>query len=188
MSKTIKSEHILKMKSSSFKIGIVETLAGLVLFLLPQLLPGIIMLTMGIIFTVVAGIYLLILVRRPKEITQYHSYILPIGLLLLGIYTIINPNNVVSIIAWIFGAGTIIKGIFTLLSIGSPLRTNGYKLAGLFSIIVGIIIIYVSGSAGELFSYFIGFSLFFNGILDIFSARDLGKIVKISGTDDYVIK
>ncbi len=187
MYKNLNADILNKMKNKGYKIGIIEIIFGAILFLLPNLLPGIIMLTMGIIFSLIAVIYIAILIKSPKEITKFYSYILPGCLLLLGIYTMIYPINVVSIIAWIFGIGTVIKGVATLLSINSPIKSNGYKLAGLFSVIIGVVIIMASSNVGELFSYYIGFSLAFNGILDLWHAHDIGKMAKIVDSDQYVI-
>ncbi len=165
-----------ELKKNILKIGIMEVVLGLVLFLLPSLLPGMIMIAMGIIFVLI-GVINIILIRKQPE-AKIYSYFLPVVLIVLGGYTIINPSNVVTIIAWIIGAGTIVKGVFMIMSKDMPTNSQGYKIAGIASIIMGIIIILLASSAGTLFSYYMGAIVVFHGGVDLWRAYELSRATK----------
>ncbi len=165
-----------ELKKNILKIGIMEVVFGLVMFLLPSLLPGMIMIAMGTIFVLI-GVINIVLIRKQPE-AKIYSYILPAVLLLLGGYTIINPSNVVTIIAWIIGAGTIVKGAFMILSKDMPTNSQGYKIAGIASLVMGIIIILLASNAGTLFSYYIGAIVVFHGAVDLWRAYELNKASK----------
>ena len=79
---------------------------------------------------------------------------------ILGIILIANPEETVKVISYILGAGLIIVGIFQILNYikmnGQSDLYNYHLIYGIMTIVIGIITIIYSATIGSIFRIIIG--------------------------------
>ena len=87
---------------------------------------------------------------------------------ILGIILIANPEETVKVISYILGAGLIIVGIFQILNYikmnGQSDLYNYHLIYGIMTIVIGIITIIYSATIGSIFRIIIGIWIIIAGV------------------------
>lgn len=174
-------EDLKSLKKTELSMSIVQIVAGIVFMLLPGLLPNGVVKAVAIIAIVVGGIMLGFMFTRPKELNTWKSYTLPVVIIAIGFYTFIQTEQTIQIISYGVGIVTILKGIGDLLNTTSPIEKNKRIALGVVSIILGIIIIVLSGDSRNInlmFSYYIGIDLIIQGCMGLYVYSQINKAIE----------
>ncbi len=179
-------EKLKAMRKSGLNIIIIQIIASVALFLLPNLLPNLTLDFIGIISIIFGAILIFITVKKPNEFVTWKSYILPVVIIGIGLFVLIYTNATLTILAWAIGTATIVKGIGTIFLKETPVQNPKFKIFGLINIAIGISIIVLANNIGEVFSYYVALILIYQTIVDLLIYADLGKIIESAGSSETV--
>ncbi len=179
-------ETLKAMKKQGFTLIVIQAIIAVLLILLPNLLPNGIIDVIGIITAVFGGIYLYTITKRPKEFTTWKSYIFPAVLILAGLFIFIYTQKTWIIIAWIIGFTSIVRGVGTFFLQSSPVKNPRYRIFGIISIVIGVIMIILASRLNTFISYYIAAMLIYHVITDLIIYMDLGKFIDSAGDSEVI--
>ncbi len=102
--------------------------------------------------------------------------------LFIGLFLVIRPAFIVNIFAVVLGIAVLIDGIYDL-QLAVDIKENGYDkwfihlITAIITIILALIIIFTS-SGIELMTVFIGISLLFDGLTNIFAIISIKRLLR----------
>lgn len=179
-------ETLKAMKNSGRNLIIIQLIASIVLFLLPNLLPNSIFKIIGFVAIAIGAFLIYTTIKKPKELTSWKSYILPVVMVLVGLFVFIQTQEALQLVALAIGLATIVKGIGTVFLKDTPVQNPRYKIFGIISICIGISVIIFSNNIGAFLSYYIGAILLYHAIVDILLYIDLGKVINSAGNSETI--
>ena len=167
---------------------------GILFIALPETSANVLCTISGIMLAAVGAVSLVAAFSGPG--TDKHSLILGIALMLAGVFCIVRPASVMSILAAIFGIFIVIDGTITLIDAidCAKAKIEGWfviMLISLVSIALGAVVMFVGSNT---LMYIAGIGLIVEGVLVIvtlclFGARIreakriIGEIVSVESAD-----
>lgn len=182
-------ENLKAIKKSGFTMALIQLIIGILFIFIPWVLPSSVMVIISVLTIIVGILCICIIMYRPKELVSWKSFVMPVVIIGIGVFILLNPTTTITIIAWAFAAATILKGIGTLFFNDLPVNRKKYRVFGIVSIVIGIVIIILAQDAAniqKLISYVIGIDLIFHAVVDFMINHDLGKIIKSAGDSEVV--
>ena len=150
--------------------GTVMMVAGVVMALLPLQFVKAISLTIGIGLLVLGalGIFRTLQSRYGSGVRVAPSYVGPILALLVGLLLVFNPLSLPKLVVLILGVFLLVLGVLQFLAgmvFGHNARSASIKIAGILSIVLGIVVMLFPAAAIWLFALFVGANLLCNGAI-----------------------
>lgn len=178
------------VKKSEFKIAIIQLIAGILFFIVPQIGGPTLVTLIGAIAILFGVVTIVILMTSGASASMsWRAFVTPIITIAIGLFAIIKHDAAIQLIAYAFGIATIIKGIGTVFSTNLPLEKWKIVLYGAISIGLGALVIYLANDSeliNKAIGYIFGGVLIFHSIVDFIINRDLGKIIDSAGSDEVV--
>lgn len=181
-------------KRTYFIIAAIYLLMGIILTIWPGFMAGVITTVLGVV-SIVIGIIRLIEYFTGDRYAAIFKYDMVIGILFIGfgLFALIWPGVIVSILPVIFGIFLIVSSLIKLQN-AVDLKRLGYDrwwsvlIMGLVSVILGIVVICNPFRAVKLLIRFIGIFFMIDGITSLVSMYMFTKELRLVHRDEIEAK
>lgn len=186
-------KSIQQARTNLIVSSVILCIAGLVFMIFSGTVVNTIGWILGTIFCIIGIIYLIGYIRRQTRLSELFAGIIS---LVAGVLILIHPGWVMSLLSVIIGIYVLVEGALkTKISIDAKKQqAKGWwvlLVAALFSIAVGILLVFNPFGISKMFIFFVGLALLLNGVENIIHAVYTKKILseisnEIIDMDEYM--
>lgn len=182
----VTKEGMINFAKERKYMGFIQIIIGIILFLIRQIFFQSIVVVLGGVILAFSIIFLLVVLRRPKELISGKSFISPVLLMIIGACLLVFPSSFIEIVVIIIGICIILKGIANLFNTYYGNNKNYFIVSNIVNIVFGILILFFRNSADSFFVIFLALEFIFSGVVDILISINANKYIK-SNDDGNII-
>ena len=164
--------------------SIITILLGIALVIFPRTSASVICMCLGVVL-LICGVLNIISYFTQKDKIHFFEYDFLFGMVfsIVGLWLVLNPEAIIMILPVIFAIVIILHGLIELQN-SLNLRRFDYNrwwvifILALITVVLGVIMLANPFIAASTLVIFIGFSLIYNGVVDIWMASRISKLTK----------